>query len=105
MIEPNQTKEPWFPAPSGLTELQHEELASYVGKMFSDNYSNTGSSVLVQIDRSENRGYYQECYSQYGNITGKNVAGNPRTDRLRIPAPGLRSSTLSTLYGRACGWK
>ena len=80
------------------------ELKAFEGKMFSDNFSNTGSSLCLKVDRDNGIVYYQECYSQYGNFTGKNRYGDPRTDKLYHPQPGLNTMTLSQFYGAAIGW-
>ena len=80
------------------------DLLAYEGKMFSDNFSNTGSSLCLSIDVESNKVYYQECYSQYANFTGKNVKGDPRTDKIYHPTPGLNTMTLSQFYGAAIGW-
>jgi hypothetical protein len=48
--------------------------------------------------------YYQECYSRYGNFTGKNRFGDPRTDKLSHPRPGLKTMTMHQFYGACIGW-
>ena len=80
------------------------ELKAFEGKMFSDNFSNTGSSLCLKVDVENNTVYYQECYSRYGNFTGKNVYGDPRTDQLSHPTPGLKTMSLFDFYGKAFGW-
>lgn len=80
------------------------ELKAYEGKMFSDNFSNTGSSLCLKVDRDNGIVYYQECYSQYANFNGKNRYGDPRTDKLYHPTPGLNTMTLTQFYGAAIGW-
>ena len=80
------------------------ELKAFEGKQFSDNFSNTGSSLCLKVDRDNGIVYYQECYSRYGNFTGKNVYGERRDDKLRHPSPGLNTMSLSQFYGAAIGW-
>ena len=80
------------------------DLLAYEGKMFSDNFSNTGSSLCLKIDIKANKVYYQECYSEYANFNGKNAYGDPRTDKLYHPTPGLNTMSLSQFYGAAIGW-
>ncbi len=80
------------------------ELFQFEGKIFSDNFSNTGSSLCLKIDIKANKVYYQECYSEHSNFTGKNRYGDPRTDKLYHPTPGLNTMTLSQFYGCAIGW-
>ena len=80
------------------------ELKAFEGKMFSDNFSNTGSSLCLKVDRDNGIVYYQECYSRYGNFTGKTISGDNRTDKLSHPTPGLNTMTLSQFYGAAIGW-
>ena len=80
------------------------ELKAFEGKQFSDNFSNTGSSLCLKVDRHNGIVYYQECYSRYGNFTGKNVYGERRDDKLRHPSPGLNTMSLSQFYGAAIGW-
>ena len=80
------------------------ELKAFEGKMFSDNFSNTGSSLCLKVDRDNGIVYYQECYSRYGNFTGKNAYGDERTDDLHRPTPGLNTMTLSQFYDAAIGW-
>jgi len=80
------------------------ELVGYEGKQFSDNFSNTNSSLCLKVDAENDTVYYQECYSQYGNFTGKNRKGDKRTDELRHPRTGLKTMTLHQFYGAAIGW-
>lgn len=80
------------------------DLLGYEGKQFSDNFSATGSSLCLHVDVDNNKVYYQECYSQYGNFTGKNAVGGVRTDKLRHPRTGLKTMTLHSFYGAAIGW-
>jgi len=86
------------------------DLLAYEGKIFSDNFSNTGSSLCLKIDIKGNKVYYQECYSQYAlsfaniNFNGKNAYGDERTDKLYHPTPGLNTMSLSQFYGCAIGW-
>ncbi|MAR20583.1 MAG: hypothetical protein CMD25_00750 [Flavobacteriales bacterium] len=80
------------------------ELVGYEGKQFSDNFSNTNSSLCLKVDAENDTVYYQECYSQYGNFTGKNIKGEKRTDELRHPRTGLKTMTLHQFYGAAIGW-
>ena len=87
-----------------LDERDIKDIMTYEGKMFSDNFSNTGSSLCLSIDVESNKVYYQECYSQYANFTSKNVKGDPRTDKIYHPTPGLNTMSLSQFYGAAIGW-
>tara|TARA_B110000858_G_scaffold63401_1_gene73492 strand:+ start:172 stop:456 length:285 start_codon:yes stop_codon:yes gene_type:complete len=87
-----------------LDERDIRDIMTYEGKMFSDNFSATGSSLCLSIDVESNKVYYQECYSRYSNFTGKNIKGDPRTDKLRRPTPGLNTMSLSQFYGAAIGW-
>lgn len=70
-------------------------MLTKVGKTFSDNFSNTGSSLLLSIDG--NKAFYMECYSVYANFTGYNVKGNVRTDKVRVPREGLKTMSLDQL--------
>ena len=88
----------------GLTEGQIEDILEYEGQMFSDNFSTTGCSLCLHIDVENNKVYYQECYSRHANFTGKNVLGEPRTDKLNHPRPGLKTMTMRQFYGAAIGW-
>jgi len=87
-----------------LDERDIKDIMTYEGKMFSDNFSATGSSLCLSIDVESNKVYYQECYSRYSNFTGKNIKGDPRTDKLNHPTPGLNTMSLSQFYGAAIGW-
>ena len=80
------------------------DLVGYEGKQFSDNFSNTGTSLCLSVDVENDRVFYQECYSRYGNFTGKNIYGDKRTDKLNHPRPGLKTMTLNRFYGAAIGW-
>lgn len=80
------------------------DLVAYEGKQFSDNFSNTGSSLCLQVDVENDRVFYQECYSRYANFTGKNVKGEIRTDKVYDPRPGLKTMSLKSFYGAAIGW-
>ena len=93
-----------YTVPNEISESMINELDQYVGKMFSDNFSNTGNSLCLKIDKDNNKVYYQECYSRYGNFTGKNIYGERRDDKLRHPSPGLNTMSLSQFYGAAIGW-
>lgn len=74
-----------------------EYLKSQVGKMFSDNFSNTGCSLLIRVEEDRNKAYYMECYSQYANVSGRNAKGDKRTDKLYHPTPGLKTMSISRL--------
>ena len=87
-----------------LNKEMINDLIGYEGKQFSDNFSNTGSSLCLNVDVENNKVYYQECYSRHGNFTGKNIKGDPRTDQLRHPRTGLKTMTLHSFYGAAIGW-
>ena len=87
-----------------LSEGDIKDIMEYEGKQFSDNFSNTGSSLCLKVDRDNGIVYYQECYSRYGNFTGKNRYGDPRTDELHHPTPGLNTMSLDQFYGAAIGW-
>lgn len=93
-----------YTVPNAISESMISELDQYVGKTFSDNFSNTGCSLCLSIDKDNNKVYYQEVYSEYSNFTGKNRHGNPRTDTLRHPSPGLNTMSLHQFYGAAIGW-
>ncbi len=80
------------------------DLVEMEGKQFADNFSATGSSLCLKVDVENDKVYYQECYSRYGNFTGKNVYGDKRTDQLRHPRTGLKTMTLNSFYGAAIGW-
>jgi hypothetical protein len=87
-----------------LSEGMVDDLVQMEGQQFSDNFSATGSSLCLKVDVENDRVYYQECYSRYGNFTGKNIHGDPRTDRLNHPRPGLKTMTMHQFYGAAIGW-
>ena len=74
-----------------------EYMKSQVGKMFSDNFSTTGCSLLIRIEEDRNKAYYQECYSQYANVSGRRVDGSKRTDELHHPLPGLNTMSMAQL--------
>ena len=80
------------------------DLVEMEGKQFADNFSATGSSLCLKVDVENDKVYYQECYSRYGNFTGKNIYGDPRTDKLNHPRQGLKTMTLNRFYGAAIGW-
>ena len=87
-----------------MTKEMISDLVAYEGKQFSDNFSNTGSSLCLSVDVENDRVFYQECYSRYANFTGKNVKGEVRTDKVREPRPGLKTMSLAKFYGAAIGW-
>ena len=89
---------------NGLTKGMVEDIVNEEGKQFADNFSATGCSLCLQVDVENDTVYYQECYSRYGNFTGKNRFGDPRTDKLRHPRPGLKTMTMHEFYGAAIGW-
>ena len=97
-------QEKCFELDGGFTTGMIEDMVAEQGNQFSDNYSNTGSSLCLKVDRDNGIVYYQECYSRYGNFTGKNAYGDERTDDLHRPTPGLNTMTLSQFYGAAIGW-
>ena len=74
-----------------------EYLKSYVGKMFSDNFSSTGTSLLIRVEEDMNKAYYMECYSQYANVSGRRADGSKRTDKLYHPTPGLNTMSIAQL--------
>ena len=88
----------------GLTDGQIEDLLELEGQQFSYNFSATGCALCLNVDVEENKVYYQECYSRHANFTGKNIYGEPRTDKLRHPRTGLKTMTLREFYGAAIGW-
>ena len=88
----------------GLTDDQIEDLIVLEGQQFSYNFSATGCALCLNVDVEENKVYYQECYSRHANFTGKNIYGEPRTDKLRHPRTGLKTMTLREFYGAAIGW-
>lgn len=81
-----------------------KDLKGFEGKQFSDNFSNTGSSLCLQVDAENNKVYYQECYSRYANFTGLTTKGTKRTDKIYEPRTGLKTMTLHSFYGAAIGW-
>ena len=87
-----------------LSKELMNDLVGYEGKMFSDNFSATGCSLCLSIDWDDDKVYYQECYSRYGNFTGKNRKGEKRTDKLLHPRTGIKTMTLRSFYGAAIGW-
>ena len=89
---------------NGLTKGMVEDIVNEEGKQFADNFSATGSSLCLKVDVENDKVYYQECYSRYGNFTGKNRFGDPRTDKLNHPRPGLKTMTMHQFYGACIGW-
>ena len=87
-----------------LSEGDIKDIMEYEGKQFSDNFSATGSSLCLSIDVKADKVYYQECYSRYGNFTGKNIYGERRDDTLRHPRTGLKTMSMTRFYGAAIGW-
>lgn len=82
-----------------------DQVKSVVGKVFSLNATPTGSALLLNVDEENNRVFYMECYSPYGNYTGKNVKGEPRTDALHMPTPGVFTMSIKNAYGAIYGWE
>jgi len=78
-----------------MTNLEY--LKSKVGTIFSDNFSTTGCSLLIRIEEDRNKAWYQECYSQYANVSGRRVDGSKRTDKLYHPTPGLNTMSIAQL--------
>jgi len=74
-----------------------EYLKSQVGKMFSDNFSSTGTSLLIRVEEDMNKAYYMECYGQHANVSGRRVDGSKRTDKLYHPTPGLNTMSIAQL--------
>ena len=97
-------QEKCFEIDGGFTTGMVKAMVGHEGKLFSLNGSNTGSALCLKVDVENNTVYYQECYSEYGNFTGKNIYGDPRTDKLRHPRPGLKTMTLYEFYSAAFGW-
>ena len=97
-------QEKCFELDGGFTNGMVKEIVDHAGKLFSLNGSNTGSALCLKVDVENDKVYYQECYSRYGNFTGKNIKGDPRTDKLRHPRTGLKTMTLHSFYGAAIGW-
>ena len=87
-----------------MTQDMISQLVAFEGKQFADNFSNTGSSLCLQVDVENDRVFYQECYSRYANFTGKNVRGEVRTDKISEPRPGLKTMSLAKFFGAAIGW-
>ena len=87
-----------------LSKGMIEDLVEMEGKQFADNFSATGCSLCLNVDVENDRVFYQECYSRYGNFTGKNIHGDPRTDKLNHPRPGLKTMTMHQFYGACIGW-
>ena len=87
-----------------LDELDIKDIMVYEGKQFSDNFRATGSSLCLSIDVKADKVYYQECYSRYGNFTGKNIYGERRDDKLSHPRTGLKTMSMTRFYGAAIGW-
>ena len=93
-----------FELDGGFTTGMIEDMVAEQGNQFSDNYSATGSSLCLKVDVDSKTVYYQECYSRYGNFTGKNIYGEHRDDKLSHPRPGLLTCSLTTFYGKSIGW-
>ena len=89
---------------NGLTKGMVEDIVNEEGKQFADNFSATGCSLCLKVDVENDKVYYQECYSRYGNFTGKNIHGDKRTDKLNHPRPGLKTMTMHQFYGACIGW-
>lgn len=87
-----------------MTQDMISQLVAFEGKQFSDNFSNTGSSLCLKVDVENDKVFYQECYSRYANFTGKNVKGEVRTDKVQEPRPGLKTMSLAKFFGAAIGW-
>ncbi len=81
-----------------------DDLIEMEGKQFAHNFSATGCSLCLNVDVENDKVYYQECYSRHANFTGKNRFGDPRTDKLNHPRPGLKTMTMHQFYGAAIGW-
>jgi len=97
-------QEKCFELDGGFTTGMIEDMVAEQGNQFSDNYSATGSSLCLKVDVENDKVYYQECYGRYANFTGKNIYGDPRTDKLSHPRPGLKTMSLFDFYGKAFGW-
>ncbi len=97
-------QEKCFELDGGFTQGMIDDMLAEQGNQFSDNYSATGSSLCLKVDVDSNTVYYQECYSRYGNFTGKNIYGNHRDDKLNHPTPGLKTMSLFDFYSKAFGW-
>ena len=87
-----------------MTKGMINDLMNEEGKQFADNFSATGCSLCLKDDVENDTVYYQECYSRYGNFTGKNIHGDKRTDKLNHPRPGLKTMTMHQFYGACIGW-
>ena len=87
-----------------LSEGMVDDLVAMEWQQFSDNFSATGCSLCLKVDVENDKVYYQECYSRYGNFTGKNIYGDRRDDKLSHPTPGLKTMTTHQFYGAAIGW-
>ena len=87
-----------------LTKEMISELVAYEGKQFSDNFSNTLSSLCLKVDIENDKVFYQECYSPYANFTGKDIKGGVRTDKVYKPRPDLKTMNLNQFYGAVIGW-
>ena len=74
-----------------------EYMKSQVGKMFSDNFSTTGTSLLIRIEEDRNKAYYMECYGMHANVSGRTANGSKRTDELYHPTPGLNTMSIAQL--------
>ena len=74
-----------------------EYMKTQVGKMFSDNFSTTGTSLLIRIEEDRNKAYYMECYGEHANVSGRRADGSPRTDKLYHPLPGLNTMSIAQL--------
>ena len=81
-----------------LSKGMIEDIVNEEGKQFADNFSATGCSLCLKVDVENDRVYYQECYSRYGNFTGKNIKGDPRTDQLRHPPRSQNHDHASILW-------
>tara|TARA_Y100000361_G_scaffold145027_1_gene153738 strand:+ start:172 stop:462 length:291 start_codon:yes stop_codon:yes gene_type:complete len=87
-----------------MTEGMIDDLIVMEGQQFAYNFSATGCALCLNVDVENDTVYYQECYSRYANFTGKNRFGDPRTDKLHHPRPGLKTMTMHEFYGAAIGW-
>lgn len=87
-----------------FTHSMISQMQALVGKTFAHNFSNTGSSLCLAINLETGKVFYQECYSQYANFTGKNAKGEVRTDKVSDPRPGLKTMSLYEFYSAAIGW-
>ncbi len=72
-------------------------MKSRVGTMFSDNFSNTGTSLLIRIEEDINKAFYMECYGEHANVSGRRADGSKRTDKLYHPTPGLNTMSIAQL--------